>query len=88
MEVAVVAEAEEVEFQALALHHQRARDVINNKVAKIRLTRLGAQRRELGAIERYHIFVLGVLVLEGLQHIGAIVKLILRALVAQQRHTF
>ena len=41
MEVAVVAEAEEVELETLALHHQRARDVINNKVTEVGLTRLG-----------------------------------------------
>ena len=42
VEVAVVAEAEEIEFEALAFHHQRARDVINNKVTEVGLTRLGA----------------------------------------------
>ena len=43
MEVAVVSEAEEVEFEALALHHQRAGNVINNNVSEVRLARLGAQ---------------------------------------------
>ena len=50
VEVAMVAEAEEVEFQALAFHHQRARDVIYNKVTEVGLTRLGAQRGELGTV--------------------------------------
>ena len=43
VEVAVVAETEEVEFQALALHHQRARNVINNNVSEVGLARLGAK---------------------------------------------
>ena len=43
MEVAVITEAEEIEFQALALHHQRAGNVINNKVSKIGLACLGAK---------------------------------------------
>ena len=42
MEVTVVAKAEEIEFQALALHHQRARDVIDNQVTKVGLACLGA----------------------------------------------
>ena len=88
MEIAVVAEAEQVELQALALDHALARDIVDNDMAEVGLARLGTQRGELGAIERHHIVVLGVLVLEGLKHIGTVVKLIGRALVAQQRHTF
>ena len=42
MEVAVVAEAEEVELQALALHHQRARDIVDDDMSEIGLTGLGA----------------------------------------------
>ena len=88
MEVAVVAETEEVELEALALDHAHTRDVVDDDVAKVGLTRLGAQRSELGAVERHHRFILGVLVLEGLKHVGALVKLVGRALVAQQRYAF
>ena len=87
MEIAVVAEAEQVELQALALDHALARDIIDNDMAEVGLARLGTQRGELGTIERHHIFVLRVLVLEGLQHVGTVIKLILRALVSQQRHS-
>ena len=72
MEVAVVAETEEIEFQALALHHLRAWDVINNKVSEIGLTRLGTQRGELGAVQGHQILVLGMFVLKRLQHLGCI----------------
>ena len=87
MEIAVVAETEEVQLQALALDHAHARDIIDDDVAKVGLTRLGAQRSELGAVESHHIFVLGVLVLKGFQHVGTIIELILRTLVAEQRYT-
>ena len=43
VEVAMVAETEEVKFQALALHHQRARNVINNKVSEVWLAGLGTK---------------------------------------------
>ena len=66
VEVAVVAETEEVEFQALALHHQRARDVINNKVSEVGLACLGAKRGKLGAIQSHKILVLRMFVLKHL----------------------
>ena len=87
MEITMIAEAEQIQLQTLALDHAHTRNIVDNDVTEVRLARLGAQRGELGTIERHHIFILGVLVLEGLEHVGAIVKLILRALVAQQRHT-
>ena len=86
VEVAVVAETEEIQLEALALDHAHTGDVVDNDVAEVGLAGLGAQRGKLGAVERHHIVVLRVLVLEGLKHIRTVVKLIGRALVAQQRH--
>ena len=43
VEIAVVAETEEVEFQALTLHHACARDIIDDNMAEIGLTSLGTQ---------------------------------------------
>ena len=43
MKVAVVAETEEIEFQALALHHKCPRNVINNKVSEVWLAGLGTK---------------------------------------------
>ena len=88
VEIAVVAEAEQVQLQALALDHALARDIVDDDVTEVGLARLGTQRRELGTIERHHIFILRVLILESLQHVGTVVKLILCALVTQQRHAF
>ena len=58
MEVAVVAEAEKVKLEALALHHQRTRDVINDEVPEIGLASLGAQRGKLRTIQRHQVFIL------------------------------
>ena len=88
VEVAVVAEAEEVELQALALHHQRARDVVDDDVTKVGLAGLGAQGGELGAIQSHKVLVLGMFVLKRLQHLGRIVVVVLRVLVTQKRDTF
>ena len=81
VEVAMVAEAEEIEFEALALHHQRAWNVINNDVPEVGLTCLGAQRGKLGTVERHQVIVLRMLVLKGLEHFGRIVIAILSILV-------
>ena len=43
VEIAVVAEAEEVELQALALHHACARDVVDDNMSEIGLAGLGTQ---------------------------------------------
>ena len=87
VEVTVIAEAEEIEFQTLALHHQRAGDVINNKVSEIWLAGLGAQRGKLRTIQSYKIFILRMFVLKHLQHFWCIVVTIVSVLVAQQCDT-
>ena len=64
VKIAMVAEAEEIEFQALALHHAHARDVVDDDVAKIRLTGLGAQRGEFWTIQRHNIFIFRMFILK------------------------
>ena len=81
VEIAMVAEAEEIEFQALALHHQRARDVVDNKVSEVGLTCLGAQGGELGTIQSHEVLVLRMLVFKRLQHLRRIVIAVVRVLV-------
>ena len=87
VEVTMVAEAEEIEFEALALHHQRTGNVINNKVAKIGLARLGAEGGELRTIQGNNILVFRMFILKDLEYLWRIVIVVLRVLVAQQRHT-
>ena len=84
MKITVVAEGEEVEFEALALHHALARDVTDVDVPEIGLTGFGAQGGELGTVEGHEILVFGMFVREGLQHIGVVVVRIPDVLISQQ----
>ena len=72
VEVAVVAEGEEVELEALALHHLHIGDVENLYLGEVGLAGDGAQRGELGAVELHPVVALGVAVLEGLQHLWGV----------------
>ena len=73
MEIAVVAEGEKVELQALGLHHALGGYVHNLDFGKVGLTRDRAERRELWAVELHPVVVALVLVLESLQHLGGVV---------------
>ena len=83
MKIAVVAEREEVELEALALHHPFARDITNIDMSEIGLSGLRAEGRELRTIEGHEILILGVLVGESLQHPGIVVVAIVNALITQ-----
>ena len=76
MEVAVVAEGEEIELQALAFHHLHIGDIADTDLRKVGLTRDGTERGELGAVEPHPVVVLLMLVGEGLQHLRGIIHLI------------
>ena len=74
MEIAVVAEREEIQLQALALHHAPFGDVHDADFRKVRLACNGAQRGELGAEELHPVVMARVLVLESLQHLGGVIS--------------
>ena len=80
---AVVTEAEQVQLQALALHHLHVGDVRDAYLGKVRLSGDGAQAGELGAVESYPVVALRMAVVEGLEHLRGIV-LPVRGLAAQQ----
>ena len=86
VEVAVAAEAEEVELEALALHHPDVGDVADAQLREVRLSRDRTQRRELRAVETHPVVVVAVFVLEGLEHAG-IVVLAIRSLAAEGLQT-
>lgn len=88
MEVAVIAEGEEVELQALALHHALIGDIGDGDGGKVRLAGDGAQAGKLRAVELDEVVVAGMLVLEGLQHLRGVVGLVAGVLVAQQGQGF
>ena len=73
MESPMVTETEEIELQALALHHLDVGDIVDMDGGEIRLPGDGAEARELRAIEAHPIVVLRMLVGEGLQHLGRVI---------------
>jgi len=74
VEITVVTEAEEVELQALTLHHTLARDVVDTYLGKVGLTCNGTQAGEFGTVEAHPVVVVGVTVLEGLQDLRRVVE--------------
>ena len=77
VEVTVVTEAKEIEFEAFALDHFFSGDVGDAYFGKVGLSRDGAQASEFGAVEAYPIVVVGMLVDESFEHFGCVVGLIL-----------
>ena len=84
MEIAVVAEREEIELEALALYHALARDITNVDVSEIGLPCFGAEGCEFRAVECNEILVLGMFVGKSLQHGRVVVVGILYVLIAKQ----
>ena len=82
----MVAEREEIEFQRLTLHHLDVGDIVDDNLGKVGLTRLGAQRSELGTVESHEIILAWVLVDESLQHAWIIVIVILGMLITEERN--
>ena len=84
MEVSMTAEREEIELERLRLDHLDIRDVRDDDVGEVGLPCDGAEAGELGAIELDPIVILGVLVDEGLEHLGCVILLVYCLLVAQE----
>ncbi len=88
MEIAVVAEREQVQLERLGLHHPFARDVGNHNPSEIRLPRLRAQGGELGTVQSDNIFVVRMLVDERFQERRVITAAVNRFLIAQKGDAF
>ena len=73
MEGTMIAEAEEVELEALALDHLHVGDVADVYGRIVGLPGDGAEAGELGAVEAHPVVSLLMLVREGLEHLGGIV---------------
>ena len=76
MEVSVIAEAEKIELERLALDHAHIRDVGYSDFSEIGLTRDGAERSELWTVETHPIVVFLMFVHEGFQHLWTIIALV------------
>ena len=87
MEIAMIAEGEQIELQTLRLHHSFARDIHNLDFCEVWLTSDGTQRRKLGAVKLHPVVVVLMLVLKRFQHLRCIRHLIL-SLLAQQLQAF
>lgn len=89
MEVAMVAEGEEIELQTLGFHHTHIGDVADADLCKVGLAGDGAEAGELGTVETDPIVVVGVLVDKGLKDFGGVVALVLcAAAVAKKLEAF
>ena len=84
MEVAVVAEAEEIEFQGFAFHHFDMGDVADVDGGKVGLAGHRAEAGELGADEFDEIVVVGMFVVERFQNFRRVFARVLGFLVAQK----
>ena len=73
VEVAVVAEGEEVELERLAFDHALVGQVGDADLSEVGLSGDGAEAGEFGAVELHPVVVFGMLVLEGFQHFGSVV---------------
>lgn len=87
MEIAVVTETEQIEFQALAFHHSDIRNITDSYFGEIRLSGNRTERRELRAVEPHPIVISFVPVLESLENLGSIIHFIF-SLVAQLLQAF
>lgn len=65
VEVTVVAEREEVEFEGFAFHHALVGQVGDADFSKVGLSCDGTQGGELGAVELHPVVVFGVFILKG-----------------------
>ena len=81
----MVAEAEQVQLQALTLDHALARHVGDVDRGEVGLPGDWAQAGELGAVELHEVVVARVLVLEGFEHARVVGLRVAHALVAQKR---
>ena len=76
----MIAEREEIEFQALALYHPFAWNIGDFDFREIRLTRNRTKRGKFRTIKLYPIIVVLMFILKGLQHFWRLVRLVLRLL--------
>ena len=77
MEVAMVAETMEIEFQALAFNHALVGNVTDAEFGEVGLSCNRTKGCELGTVETHPIVVVGVLVLESFEDAGVVVVLVL-----------
>ena len=88
MKIPVIAETHEVELQRFALDHTLSGHIGDIDRPIVRLSRDGAERRELGAVEPHPVIVIRMFVLKGLQCLGRVVIAVVRALLPEEGQAF
>ena len=73
VEIAVVAETEEIKFQTLALHHLYIRNITDANLREVRLSCNRTEGSELRAVETHPVVIALVLVFECLQYLRSVV---------------
>ena len=73
VESTMIAEAEQVEFQTLALYHLYVRNIADANLCEIWLTRNRAERCKLRAVETNPVIIARMLVHESLEHLWRII---------------
>ena len=85
MEIAVIAETEQVELQRLAFYHAFPWDVRNINRRIVRLARDGAERRELRAVELDPVIIVRMTVLERLEDLRTVIVVVFDIFLAEER---
>jgi len=85
VEGTMVAEAEEIELETLALDHAHIRDIVDVDRRIVGLSGDGAEAGELGAVEAHPVVIALMLVGEGLQHLRGVVLAVLGGLRSKER---
>ena len=73
MEIAMIAETEEIKFQTLALYHLYVRNIADANLCEIWLTRNRAERCKLRAVETYPVIIARMFVHESFEHLWRII---------------
>ena len=84
VEIAVVAEAEQIQLERFALNHADVRYIRDGDGGEIRLAGNRAQTGKLRTIELDKIIVVRMLVYKGLQHFRCIVIFVFGMLISEQ----
>ena len=88
MEVAMIAEREEIEFQTLALHHLHIGHILYLYLCKVWLSGNRTERCELRTVEQYPVVILRMLVLKCLKYLWSIVLTIFSLLTKRLKVVF
>ena len=88
MEISMIAERKQVQFEGFAFHQEFIRHVGNGNGGKVRLTGNGTQAGKLGTIELDKIIIAGVLIGEFLQHLWIVIHAVMGTLTAQLCQAF